>query len=105
MMSLGIKRRDAVRALLPLTRQVLDNFERLGPRAAWTGPLARGDFAVIAAHLEALRKNPEEVRGAYEHLNRLAARVLSQNPEKTLADLDSLQSETKAMSKGIGRQG
>jgi predicted short-subunit dehydrogenase-like oxidoreductase (DUF2520 family) len=105
MMSLGIKRRDAVRALLPLTRQVLDNFERVGPRAAWTGPLARGDFSVIAAHLVALRKSPDEVRRAYEHLNRLSARVLSQNPEHTLAELDGLQMETKAMSKGRGRQG
>jgi len=31
MMSLGIKRRDALRALLPLTRQVLDNFGARGP--------------------------------------------------------------------------
>jgi len=105
MMSLGIKRRNAVRALLPLTRQVLDNFERGGPRAAWTGPLARGDFSVIAAHLAALRKAPNEVRDAYERLNRLAARVLSQNPEHTLAELDALRIEAKEMSKGTGRQG
>jgi predicted short-subunit dehydrogenase-like oxidoreductase (DUF2520 family) len=105
MMSLGIKRRDAVRALLPLTRQVLDNFERIGPRAAWTGPLARGDFAVIASHLVALRKSPVEFRGAYEQLNRLAARVLSQNPEHTLVELDRLQTEVKTMSKSMGRQG
>ena len=105
MMSLGIKRRDAVRALLPLTRQVLDNFERVGPRAAWTGPLARGDFSVVASHLAALRENPAEFRVAYEQLNRLAARVLSQNPEHTLAELDRLQTEEKAMSKSMGRQG
>jgi len=44
--SLGVKRREALKALLPLTRQVLENFERLGPRAAWTGPLARRDYGV-----------------------------------------------------------
>src|SRR5262249_10340005 len=93
LMSLGIKRRDAVRALLPLTRQVLDNFEKLGPRAAWTGPLARGDFEVIAAHLAALRDYPAEVRRAYEQLNRLSARVLSQHPEKTLSKLEEMQIE------------
>jgi predicted short-subunit dehydrogenase-like oxidoreductase (DUF2520 family) len=38
MTAAGMKRREAVRVLLPLTRQVLENFERLGPRAAWTGP-------------------------------------------------------------------
>src|SRR5580704_17713804 len=54
MTAAGMKRREAVRALLPLTRQVLENFERLGPRAAWTGPLSRGDYGVVAAHLEAV---------------------------------------------------
>ena len=38
LMAQGFKRRQAMRALLPLTRQTLDNFERLGPLAAWTGP-------------------------------------------------------------------
>ncbi len=104
MMSIGFKRREAVRALLPLTRQVLDNFERVGPRAAWTGPLARGDFDVIAAHLAALRSFPVEYRHAYEQLNRLAARVLSQNPEQTISRLDELQ-EPKTLAKSTGRQG
>ena len=105
MMSLGIKRRNAVRALLPLTRQVLDNFEKVGPRVAWTGPLARGDFSVIATHQAALRKAPDEVRTAYEQLNRLAARVLSQNPEHTLEELNTLQIEAKTTSISMGRQG
>ena len=105
MMSIGIKRRDAVRALLPLTRQVLDNFERVGARAAWTGPLARGDFEVIAAHEAALRDFPSEYRKAYEHLNRLAARVLSQNPQEAISRLDELQVEPKKLAKSSGRQG
>src|SRR6202008_2929080 len=36
LMSLGMKRRAALRALLPMTRQVLQNYERLCLRAAWT---------------------------------------------------------------------
>ena len=85
--SLGIKRREAIRALLPLTRQVLENQERLGPRAAWTGPLARGDFEVVAAHEKALQSHPAEFLAAYRALNRLAARVLSRDPEDALAAL------------------
>jgi predicted short-subunit dehydrogenase-like oxidoreductase (DUF2520 family) len=96
MMSLGIKRRDAVRALIPLTRQVLDNFERLGPRAAWTGPLARGDYGVIAAHFAALRHFPREYRSTYVHLNQLAARVLSRDPQETLSQLAKLNHEAMA---------
>ena len=79
LISLGMKRNEAARALLPLTRQVLDNFERVGPRAAWTGPLARGDYKIVEAHLRALRDSAEEIAQAYEGLNRLAARVLAQH--------------------------
>jgi len=105
MMSLGIKRRDAVRALLPLTRQVLDNFERLGPRAAWTGPLARGDYGVIAAHFAALHNFPREYRNAYNHLNRLAARVFFHDPDAMVAQLDRLLTEQKAATAATGRHG
>ncbi|HET9803555.1 MAG TPA: DUF2520 domain-containing protein [Candidatus Acidoferrum sp.] len=91
LMSLGMKRRDALHALLPLTRQVLDNFERVGARAAWTGPLAREDYGVIASHLAALRAFPAEYSRAYEHLNRLAARVLSSDPEQAISQLNQLQ--------------
>jgi predicted short-subunit dehydrogenase-like oxidoreductase (DUF2520 family) len=77
LVAIGLKRREALNALLPLTRQVLDNLETVGPRAAWTGSLARGDHNVIAAHEAALRSLPEEYLGAYRALNRLALRVLS----------------------------
>jgi predicted short-subunit dehydrogenase-like oxidoreductase (DUF2520 family) len=100
--SLGMKRREAVRALLPLTRQVLDNFETLGPRAAWTGPLARGDFKVVRAHLQALRDSPEEFVLAYEALSRLAVLVLAQDTAGTLAELEnsSIKPSTKAKATG-----
>lgn len=89
-MSAGMQRQQAVRALLGLTRQVLENFERLGSRAAWTGPLARGDYRVIAAHEQALTELPAEYASAYEALNRLAARVLATNTRSILARLDTL---------------
>jgi len=66
LVSLGMKRGEAIRALLPLSRQVLENFERLGPRAAWTGPLSRGDYQVVRAHSDVLRELPSEFRDAYE---------------------------------------
>jgi predicted short-subunit dehydrogenase-like oxidoreductase (DUF2520 family) len=75
LMSLGIKRSEAVRALLPMTRQVLQNYERLGPGAAWTGPLARGDYEVVAKHLNVLQDYSPEYKEAYEALNHLAERV------------------------------
>jgi predicted short-subunit dehydrogenase-like oxidoreductase (DUF2520 family) len=77
LMLAGMKRGEAVRALLQLTRQVLENFERLGPRAAWTVPLARGDHGVVAAHLAAMKRLPREFSNAYAALNGLASLVLS----------------------------
>src|ERR1700692_5012032 len=77
LMLAGMKRGEAVRVVLQLTRQVLENFERLGPRAAWTGPLARGDYGVVAAHLIAMQRQPREFARAYAALNSLATLVLS----------------------------
>jgi predicted short-subunit dehydrogenase-like oxidoreductase (DUF2520 family) len=88
MAAAGMKRREAVRALLPLTRQVLENFERLGPRAAWTGPLSRGDYGVVAAHTEAMKDLPPEFAQAYKEVNRLAAVVLAQDSASMLAELE-----------------
>ena len=102
---LGMKRTEATRALLPLTRQVLDNFERVGPRAAWTGPLARGDYKVVESHLRALHDSREEVALAYEALNRLAARVLALDAAGTAAELEQISAALKPKAKARGGHG
>ncbi len=104
MTAAGMKRREAVRALLPLTRQVLENFERLGPRAAWTGPLSRGDYGVVAAHMEAMKDLPPECAQAYEAVNRLAALVLAQDSAATLAELEKVKANKKIKVKATGGQ-
>jgi predicted short-subunit dehydrogenase-like oxidoreductase (DUF2520 family) len=100
LVSLGMTRREALRALLPLTRQVLENDERFGARAAWTGPLSRGDYNVVKAHLDALRDAPAEFREAYENLNRLAARVLAKDPSGVLSELEKISVGKKAKAMG-----
>jgi predicted short-subunit dehydrogenase-like oxidoreductase (DUF2520 family) len=104
MTATGMHRREAVRALLPLTRQVLENFERLGPRAAWTGPLSRGDYAVVAAHTEAMKDLPAEFRQAYEAVNRLAAVVLAQDSVEMQAELEKVAVNKKTKVKATGGQ-
>ena len=104
MTATGMHRREAVRALLPLTRQVLENFERLGPRAAWTGPLSRGDYAVVAAHTEAMKDVPAEFRQAYEAVNRLAAVVLAQDSAEMQAELEKVAVNKKTKVKATGGQ-
>lgn len=89
LMAQGFTRRQATRALLPLTRQTLDNLERLGPRAAWTGPMARGDYATVEKHAEALADFPRELFDAYVSVSRLSAVLLSDNPKAALHRLQS----------------
>jgi predicted short-subunit dehydrogenase-like oxidoreductase (DUF2520 family) len=85
LMRSGFTRRRAMQAVLPLTRQMLDNFERLGPQAAWTGPIARGDYAIVQAHGKALRAYPREFQQAYATLALLAGRVLAKDSKTTIA--------------------
>jgi predicted short-subunit dehydrogenase-like oxidoreductase (DUF2520 family) len=83
---IGFTRQRAQQTLFPLMRQILDNIERLGPRAAWTGPLSREDYAIVARHAKALRmgKFPGEFRDAYAALALLAGRTLAKNPPAAL---------------------
>ena len=88
LIKLGFTRPQAVQTLLPLMRQMLDNFEKHGPRAAWTGPASRGDYATVKKHQRALRGHPREFGDSYAALVRLSARVLAKNPNATLKQFD-----------------
>jgi predicted short-subunit dehydrogenase-like oxidoreductase (DUF2520 family) len=90
LMTQGFKRRQAMRALLPLTRQTLDNFESVGPLAAWTGPLSRGDFSTIERHVKALADFEPEYLEAYKTLSRLTAEVLAAQPGAMLKQFDRI---------------
>ena len=57
-------------AFLALASGSLDNVAALGPSAALTGPVARGDWATVRRHLDAIA--PTE-RGAYLEMVRAAA--------------------------------
>jgi len=59
-------------AFLDLARGSLADVADLGPRAALTGPVRRGDEATVARHLDAL---PEDERPAYQAMAREAARL------------------------------
>jgi predicted short-subunit dehydrogenase-like oxidoreductase (DUF2520 family) len=59
-------------AFLPLVRGTLANVDELGPAAALTGPVARGDDETVARHADAL---PPEERETYLTLVREARRL------------------------------
>jgi predicted short-subunit dehydrogenase-like oxidoreductase (DUF2520 family) len=95
LMSAGMKRGEAVRALVALTRQTLENYEKLGAKQAWTGPLSRGDYGVVAAHEEALARFQPEFLETYQAVNRQAARVLSADQDPVLGELEKISENSK----------
>ena len=97
MMAAGLKRREAQGALLSLTRQVLEHYEKLGPQKAWTGPLSRGDYGVVATHESVLRELPPEFLDAYRAVSRLAARVLAHDSAAMLTELDVIFASGKPL--------
>ena len=59
-------------AFLPLVTGTVENVDELGPAAALTGPVARGDHETVARHVDAL---PDDERDLYEALVREARRL------------------------------
>lgn len=82
----GFTRKDARRKSLPIIRQTLANYSRLGPAKSFSGPLVRGDAGTVAKHLAGLKKHPGP-REVYVALARAALRGL---PVKNRAGLRRL---------------
>ena len=71
----GLSREQARRMSLPIIRQTLANYSRLGSARSFSGPLIRGDAETVAGHLLALKKRPG-ARDVYVALARAAIRGL-----------------------------
>ena len=54
--------------LLPLVRATVENWARLGPERALTGPVARGDEATIARQREAVAESAPELLDLFDAL-------------------------------------
>jgi predicted short-subunit dehydrogenase-like oxidoreductase (DUF2520 family) len=82
----GLRREDARRMSLPIVRQTLENYARLGPGNAFSGPFIRGDAATVEKHL-ALLKNSPQTRMVYVALARAALDRLPVQHRKELRRL------------------
>ena len=82
----GISAVDARRRMLPIIRQTLRNYEKLGPAAAFSGPIVRGDVETIRAHLNVLAKIPA-AENAYAALARAALDLLPNRNRRQIAQL------------------
>lgn len=89
----GISRDTAVTMMAPLVRETVDNVFRLGTARALTGPIARGDEAVVAHHLDALGARDPQLRELYRQLGAIAldlARTRGEVDAEALARLTAL---------------
>jgi predicted short-subunit dehydrogenase-like oxidoreductase (DUF2520 family) len=82
----GISRKAARERMLPILRQTLANYARLGAPGAFSGPIARGDVATVEKHLSVLRGVP----GAREVYVALARAALRDLPTKNRAGLEKI---------------
>ncbi len=71
----GLKREEALRMMEPLVRETVDNVFRLGTVDALTGPIARGDGAVVSRQVEALAAWDPRVAAIYRQLGAVAVEL------------------------------
>ncbi len=85
----GIGRDQALEALTPLIGQTNENILTLGPEAALTGPIQRGDLGTVLRHVLALRKAPAEIRNLYAAagMQTLAVAAQSGLPSGTVQEI------------------
>jgi predicted short-subunit dehydrogenase-like oxidoreductase (DUF2520 family) len=71
----GIPHDAALKLMEPLVRETVDNFFRLGPEDALTGPIARGDIATALRQYRAVGAWSKRYGALYKRLGKLTARL------------------------------
>jgi predicted short-subunit dehydrogenase-like oxidoreductase (DUF2520 family) len=79
----AIPAQSARKKMFPIVMQTLSNYTTRGPAQSFSGPIVRGDAAIVAAHLKALEKIPE-AREVYIALAKSALRHLPVRNRKQL---------------------
>ena len=79
-----IPRPEARRRMLPIIRQTVRNYEKLGAAGAFSGPVVRGDTATIRAHLTVLTRVPVAKR-VYAGLAQAALKFLPNRNRRQIA--------------------
>ena len=90
---MGVDEETAFRSIIPLARATLENAAALGPEAAVTGPVVRGDVATLRRHLAALQARAPEVLPLYIELTRASIPLASALGGEKLRELDCLLAE------------
>jgi len=97
----GLPRATATAMMEPLVRETVDNVFHMGTVKALTGPIARGDHAVVAKQLQALAEWNPRFAVLYRELGAIATDLSRAQGE---ADPGALQALEKLLEfKGVNR--
>jgi predicted short-subunit dehydrogenase-like oxidoreductase (DUF2520 family) len=82
----GLSSNQARKMMMPIVKQTLANYSTLGPAGAFSGPIVRGDVAIVRQHLRTLRKIPR-AKEVYVALAGAALQYLPARNRKELREL------------------
>jgi predicted short-subunit dehydrogenase-like oxidoreductase (DUF2520 family) len=71
----GLRRETATAMMEPLVRETMANVFRMGPVAALTGPIARGDASVIERQVTALSQSDPQIAAIYRALGAITVEL------------------------------
>lgn len=92
----GLSQAEARSKMLPIVRQTLANYVKLGPAGAFSGPIVRGDAEVVRGHLKELTK----ISGAgeiYVALARAALRYLPAGNRRALERVLGVRKRSRSL--------
>ncbi|MEO7727544.1 MAG: Rossmann-like and DUF2520 domain-containing protein [Burkholderiales bacterium] len=87
----GIRRDDALRMMEPLVRETLDNIFRRGTAAALTGPIARGDSALVSRQVDALDAWDPRIAAIYRQLGAITVELARAQGGAAAPALDAIE--------------
>ncbi len=87
----GVPRTTATEVIEPLVRGTVENAFRLGPTAALTGPIARGEADVVARQCQALGAWAPDVEQIYKALGQAAADLSAAQGTASAVDLAAIR--------------
>lgn len=96
----GLARETASAMMEPLMRETLDNVLRLGTVRALTGPIARGDDALVARQFAAIADWDREIAALYRELGAIAIELAREQGKADPAALKRLSDLFAAGNKG-----
>ena len=81
----GLDEKQAMKVLAPIVSKTVENIFELGPKAALTGPIARGDVDLVQNQINALKNWDAQATDVYSSLGKIALELAEPDIEKARA--------------------